>query len=70
MIYVKKQFEDMTIKFDLYEDEVFSSCPVCGKEHSVEPEELADLINQGNDFSGTIYYCNECAEKKKAELYG
>lgn len=60
MLYVKKQLDDIEVKFDLYEDEIFSSCPVCGKERQIEPVELADLLDSGGGFSGTSIYCNGC----------
>ncbi|TFJ92174.1 hypothetical protein [Lentibacillus salicampi] len=60
MLYIKKSTDDVEMKMDLYEDEIFSSCPICGKEHEVQPDELAHIIQSGDDFSGTSIFCNGC----------
>ncbi|GGB43387.1 hypothetical protein GCM10011409_21250 [Lentibacillus populi] len=65
MLYVKTKINDQVeMKVDLYEDEIFSSCPVCGKEYQVDPLEIADIISQGDDFPGTSFYCNGCIKGK------
>lgn len=64
MLYVKaKLSESVEINVDLYEDEIYSTCPGCGKEVHVEPEHLARIITDGDDFSGTSFYCEVCSEK-------
>lgn len=65
MLYVKARISDNTeIKVDLYEDEIFSTCPECGKEVQVEPVVVASIINSEDGFSGTSIYCDDCAHKK------
>lgn len=64
MFYVKTNLnENIEIKVDLYDDEIFTQCPKCGKEIQVEPEELAEIIkNQG--LASTSIYCEECSKKR------
>lgn len=64
MLYVKTRLNDQVeIKVELYDDEIFTSCVSCGKEMQVEPEEVADIINEGCDFVGTSFYCPNCLPK-------
>ncbi|MBP1971636.1 hypothetical protein J2Z83_003787 [Virgibacillus natechei] len=61
MLYHKFSLGDSrTLIAELYEDEIITFCPTCGKEHQLEPEEIADIINRGSDFVGTSYFCNGC----------
>lgn len=63
MIFIKAKInDDIEIKIDLYGDEFRSYCPKCGKEHDVEIETVATIINDGGDLGGTVIYCNECTE--------
>lgn len=45
---------------ELYEDEIVTYCPTCNKEYQLEPEEIADFLHDGADFSGTSIYCKGC----------
>lgn len=64
MLYIKTRVsENIEIKVDLYEDEIYTQCPLCSKEMQVGFEELKDLLNQGGDFSSTVWYCEECSPK-------
>lgn len=66
LLYVKAKINDqIEIKVDLYEDEIFTSCGTCGKEMEVEPEEIAEIIKSDSDFVGTTYYCKDCGLPKK-----
>lgn len=60
MLYHKFLLNGRKMKAELYEDEIVTFCPTCGKEYQLEPEEIADIINSGSDFSGTSIYCNGC----------
>lgn len=67
MLYTKMQLNDQVeLKVDLYEDEVYSSCKICRKEVHVKPEELAEIITSGNDFCGTSYICSDCVKEGEA----
>ena len=57
MVYIKKRFEDMEIRLDVYEDEFFTQCPTCGKERQLDNEDLIGILKDG-DFSGTTMFCN------------
>ena len=64
MLYIKTQIsENVEIKVDLYEDEIFTQCPMCAKEMQVDFDELKDSLNQGGDYSSTVWYCEECSPK-------
>lgn len=64
MIYHKFQVDDrQTVINEIYDDEFVAYCPVCGKEHQVEPRQIADILTRGDDFSGTSVYCNECFKR-------
>lgn len=72
MLYIKTQIsENVEIKVDLYEDEIYSTCPGCGKEEQVEIEHLISILEDGGDFAGTSIYCEECSKiiiRKEGEL--
>ena len=62
MIYLKTQIADnIEIKVDIYEDELFTLCPMCVKEMQVEFDELLDSLNRGGDLSSTVWYCEDCS---------
>ena len=47
----------------LTEDNVFTHCPVCGKEHQLN--DFIDLVRSGEfDLYGTAIYCERCAKKR------
>lgn len=61
MFYIKTKVTDsLELKVDLYDDEIFTSCPTCEKEIAVSTELLKDMLNDGGDFASTLIYCNEC----------
>jgi len=61
MLYHKIPCEDGSTKLaELYDDEIVTFCPTCGKEYQLDPEEIANIIKSGADFSGTSYYCRGC----------
>lgn len=56
MFYVKGKLGAIAIE----EDNVFTTCPACGKEFSVD---LLEVLGDGHgDLYGTNVYCNECSE--------
>lgn len=55
MFYMKLKGRKITLR----EDNVFTQCPVCGKEHAVD---VVDIFRDGlADLYGTSIYCPECA---------
>lgn len=63
MFYVKTNLnENIEIKVDLYDDEIFTRCPKCGKEIQVEKETLANVLKVG-DLAGTSIYCEKCLKE-------
>ncbi len=64
MLYIKTEISDnVEIKVDLYEDEIYAQCPRCGKEIQVSTDVLKDILEDGN-LSGTSLYCGECSKQK------
>jgi len=64
MFYVKVRGRKVNIR----EDNVFTRCPVCGKEHAVD---IVELFSGGDiDLYGTAIYCPECAEKDGNAILG
>lgn len=64
MFYVKVRGR----KVNILEDNVFTRCPVCGKEHAVD---IVELFSGGDiDLYGTAIYCPECAEKDGNTILG
>lgn len=63
MIYVKIELADSAeLRMPLYEDEIFSACPQCGKEAPVHPEHLIEILkDKDSDFPGTSVYCDDCS---------
>lgn len=46
-------------------DNVFTACPICGKEHAVD---LASILQDGmSDLYGTAVFCPDCARKHAAD---
>lgn len=69
MFYVKKKINDDTeLKINLYDDEIYTTCPKCGKEMKLDTEDVK-LVLRDSDFSSGILYCEECSKEinKNAE---
>jgi hypothetical protein len=63
LLYIKTELnEHVEIKVELYEDEIYTRCGGCYKEMPVEPENIANIINEGSDFAGTTFYCDQCSK--------
>lgn len=62
MFYVKTNLnENIEIKVDLYDDEIFTQCPKCRKEIQVDNETLANILKD-TDLANTSLYCEECSK--------
>lgn len=67
MLYVKKKFHEGTadeieVKFDLYDDEIYCICPECGKEVQLDKESLIAILEDG-DFAHSALCCKDCSQK-------
>lgn len=63
MFYVKTNIsDDVEIKVDLYDDEIYTQCPKCGKEIQVETEVLRQVLLDG-DLASTSLYCEKCSKE-------
>ncbi len=50
-------------KRNIREDNVYTRCPLCGREHAVD---LQEILKGGDaDLYGTSVYCPECSERQK-----
>ena len=67
MLYIKTKLnEEITLTIPIYSDEIYTKCPECGVEHAVEPEIIAHMLNEGDDFVTTSVYCEKCSKKETA----
>ena len=51
---------------NIEENNVFTSCPICGKEH---PVDLQTVLSTDGDLYGTQVYCPDCSAKRLDELH-
>lgn len=67
MFYVKTKINDqIEVKIDLYDDEIFTQCPACGAEMEVDSKTIITVLSDGGDFASTSIYCTtDCAKKLK-----
>jgi hypothetical protein len=66
MFYIKTRLNDsIELKVDLYDDEIFTACPSCGKEMQFEPKEIAEILADDGEFASTVVYCSSCSKKKQ-----
>ena len=66
MLYHKVKFRnDIEIRIPLYDDEIFATCPDCGKEVQIDTESLEEILNHG-DLSSTTVCCAECSKRREA----
>lgn len=63
MYYVKSKINDeVEIKVDITDENVFTICPVCGVEHQID---IVDVIQSGEfDLFSTAIYGNQCTIKR------
>lgn len=68
MFYVKAEINDsIEIKVDLYEDEIFCTCPDCGSEQKVDTETLIHVLKEG-DLCSTSIFCVNCSKKRSKNM--
>lgn len=62
MFYVKHVTDDVEVKIEIHDDNVFNMCPYCGAEVSVD---LSDVFSDGiGDLYGTAVLCPTCSKKR------
>lgn len=67
MFYVRKQIKGIELNIEICEDNVFTTCPKCGKEHSVN---LAEIFAFGDtNLYTTKAYCPECSSKIRQKYF-
>lgn len=66
MLYIKSRLNDQVeIKIDICEDEIFTSCAGCAKELEVTEKDLIDILHSDDmDFKGTSWFCPDCTKKR------
>jgi hypothetical protein len=64
MFYVKEKLNaETTIKVEITDENVFTCCPECGREKSVD---LSEIFKGGDaDLYSTKVYCSECFAKRQ-----
>lgn len=69
MFFAKEKLSDaVEVSVEITDENVFTRCPCCGDEISVD---LAELFSDGEcDLYGTAVYCDECSRKIRNERYG
>lgn len=63
MFYVKSKFAEGTeINIEITDENVYTRCPACGAEISVDIAE--EMRNADLDLYGTAFYCEKCSVEK------
>lgn len=66
MFYVKTKVNDETeIRTEITDENVFTICPVCGKEHAIDISEIFEI---GGDLYSSQVCCEKCSFKDKSEV--
>ena len=61
MFYVKHETEEILAKINITDENVFTVCPSCGKEHQVDLQEL--FKGEEIDLFGTSVFCEKCSAR-------
>ena len=70
MFYIKTSINDnVEMKIDIYDDEIYTQCVKCGKEIQVPTEVLQEVLENG-DFASTSLYCEECSKRGDIKCLG
>lgn len=66
MFFVKVKVNEATeIRAEITDENVFTICPVCGKEHAVE---ISEIYENGGDLYSSQVICDECSFKDNSEV--
>jgi hypothetical protein len=69
MLYVKTSLtDDITIMVDIVKENVYTQCPGCGAEMSVDLDQI--VKDNGGDLNNTEAFCSKCLEQIKREKSG
>lgn len=66
MFYVKTKTQvsdNVEIKVDLYDDQIFTACNQCNKEIEVDTQTLINVLYYG-DLASTSLTCTSCTKKQ------
>ena len=68
MFYTKAKLnEEVTIKVELNDENVFCYCPECGEE---VPVDLSEVFGTGRgDMYSTSVFCKECSAKRIRQMF-
>lgn len=61
MFFVKHETEGMLVKVEINDENVFTICPKCGKEHKVNLGFV--LCESEMDLCGTQVFCEKCSRQ-------
>ena len=65
MFYVKEKLgTGLLVQIDLTDENIFTTCPMCGEEVGLDAGLLATVLTDG-DFHSTAVYCEECSKKEE-----
>ncbi len=67
MFYLKTEINGKIIKVDIYDDEIYTTCFICGKEFQPDTEIMRFIYEDGGDFSSTSLSCG-CSDKERPRL--
>lgn len=62
MFYLKTEIDGKMQKIDIYDDEIFTTCFICGKEFNPDPEIMKFVYEDGGDLASTSLSCG-CSDK-------
>ncbi|MGE6379019.1 hypothetical protein [Peribacillus muralis] len=69
MFYVKTKINDqIEMKIELHDDEIFTKCPDCGVEQEVDNQTIISVLEDDGDFGSTSIYCEDCSALMKAKM--
>lgn len=68
MFYLKTEVDGKFQEVEIYGDEIFTSCFICGEEMHIEMEEIIDIYKDGGDLSSTSIAHGNCFENTKLRV--
>lgn len=57
MIYIKTEVNGQLQEVEIYSDEIFTRCIVCGKEMPVDNAMMKSIVDEGGAFAETSFSC-------------
>jgi uncharacterized C2H2 Zn-finger protein len=64
MFYLKTEIDGRPHKVEIYDDEIFTRCFICGKEFQPNSEIMKFVYESGGDLASTSVSCG-CSDKPK-----